>query len=71
MTTPERLLLGYRLPYHTLYDPEAVWALVQRHNGYISIKAGGEYWFWVYREHEVFLNLAFPLLIRAEHLDYV
>lgn len=54
----------YRLNYWVNYDPESVWALVQRHDGYISIQAGGAYEFWISYQHESILLLAYPLLVK-------
>ena len=71
MLDQERLLLGYRLLYTSSYDPELIWALIQRHQGYISIRAGGEYWFWIPAHYESLLVLAFPELTRDPSLDYV
>jgi len=53
----------YRLNYWVDYDPESVWALVQRHNGYISVQAGGVYEFWINCEHESLLLMAYPRLV--------
>ena len=71
MVTQDRTLLCYRQTYHVPYDPESVWALVQRHKGYISVRAGGEYHYWVEPRYETILCIAFPLLTRSPKLDYV
>ena len=61
----------YCLRYSMSYDPEDVWAFVQRHNGFMDIRAGGEYWFYVYAEHESLFRIAYPELIRRPELDYI
>jgi hypothetical protein len=71
MVTQDRTLICYRQTYRVDYDAESVWAFVQRHRGYISVRAGGEYHYWVEPEYEVLLRIAFPLLIRSPKLDYV
>jgi hypothetical protein len=71
MVTQHRILLCYRQTYHVPYDAESVWAFVQRHGGYISVKAGGEYHYWVEPQYEILLCIAFPLLIRSPKWDYV
>ena len=53
------------------YDAELVWELVQTHRGYISVRAYGEYRFWIDSEYEVMLLLAFPALTRQPLLDYI
>ncbi len=63
-------LICYRLMYYQDYDPESVWSLVQRHQGYVSIEPAGQYVFWIPRDYSVLLLLAFPGLIRAESRDY-
>jgi hypothetical protein len=52
------------------YDEELIWELVQRHEGYLSIKSDCID-FFVPREYSVLLQIAFPLLIRKPELDYV
>ena len=59
----------YSLPYFIDYDPELVWALVERHNGHISIHPGGMYDFYIAREYASILILAFPLLRRQYQKD--
>jgi hypothetical protein len=66
----ETQLVCYRLTYNINYDAESVWSLVQRHQGYISVRPGGLYRFWVPREYSLYLVLAFPLLIREPLQDY-
>jgi len=66
----ETQLVCYRLTWNIDYDAESVWSLVQRHQGYISVRPGGLYRFWVPREYTVYLVLAFPLLIREPSQDY-
>jgi hypothetical protein len=53
------------------YDAESVWELVQTHRGYISVRAYGEYRFWIHSQYEVMLLLAFPALTRQPLLDYI
>ena len=60
----------YRLDYRSNYDEEVVWSLVQRHGGHISIRQDCID-FWIHRDWEEFLLLAFPDLIRKPELDYV
>ena len=62
-------LYCYALNYCVDYDPESVWALVQRHGGYISIQAGGSYEFHIPRDYSSMLLLAFPLLRRQFQKD--
>lgn len=59
----------YKLAYYMSYDPEAVWALVQRHGGYISVQAGGHYEFHIARDYASLLVLAFPELVRQYQKD--
>ena len=66
--TPE--LCCYRLDYRASYDEEAVWALVQRHGGHISIRQDCVD-FWIHRDWEPILVLAFPDLQRRPELDYI
>lgn len=54
----------YRLTYNQHYDPEAVWELIQRHAGYISVHPGGQYEFYIHRDYATILVLAFPELTR-------
>jgi hypothetical protein len=60
----------YRLDYRSNYDEELVWSLVQRHGGHISIR-GDCVDFWIHRDFEELLVLAFPDLIRKPELDYI
>lgn len=59
----------YRLGYWMSYDPEDVWELVQRHNGYMSIHPGGSYEFHIHRDHHTLLLIAFPELSRQSQKD--
>ena len=59
----------YRLYYFHDYDPESVWALVQRHGGSVSYLNGGQYEFYVNREWASVLVLAYPLLRRQYSRD--
>jgi len=67
---PETLLRCYRLDYRSAYDEELVWALVQQHGGHISIRQDCID-FWIHRDWEVVLLLAFPDLVRRPDLDYL
>lgn len=62
-------LYCYSLSYWMPYDPESVWALVQRHHGFMSVHAGGLYEFHLPRDHAVMLVLAFPQLRRQHQKD--
>jgi hypothetical protein len=62
-------LYCYKLSYSMPYDPEDVWALVQRHGGYISVHPGGHYEFHIARDYASILVLAFPLLRRQRQKD--
>jgi hypothetical protein len=64
------VLKCYRLRYSCPYDEESVWALVQRHGGYISIKQDAID-FWCEPSWESMLVLAYPLLERKPALDYI
>jgi hypothetical protein len=66
----DTVLRCYRLDYRSSYDEELVWALVQQHGGHISIRQDCVD-FWIHRDWEVVLLLAFPDLIRRSDLDYV
>ena len=59
----------YQLAYFIDYDPEDVWALVQRHGGHISVLAGGYYEFYIAREYASIVVLAFPELRRQHQKD--
>ena len=59
----------YRLNYRASYDEELVWALVQRHGGYIAIFPGYVD-FWISPEWEIVLNMTFPDLERVRERDY-
>jgi hypothetical protein len=69
-TSFDATLKCYRLSYRSDYDEELVWALVQRHGGHISIRQDCID-FWIHRDFEALLLLAFPDLERRPDLDYV
>ncbi len=60
----------YRLNYRSSYDEEMVWALVQRHGGFIGINSA-YIDFWIAAEWEIVLIMAFPDLERRPELDYI
>jgi hypothetical protein len=62
-------IVCYRLSYYMTHDPEAVWDLVQRHGGYISVHAGGHYEFYLARDLRTILILAFPQLVHQPEKD--
>ena len=62
-------LYCYSLFYYVNYDPELIWALVQRHNGYINVLPGGHYEFLIPRDYACILVLAFPQLRRQFQKD--
>jgi hypothetical protein len=66
----DTVLRCYRLSYRSNYDEEVVWALVQRHGGHISIRQDSID-FWIHRDFEPLLVLAFPDLERRADLDYL
>jgi hypothetical protein len=67
----ERHLVCYRFhPRSTGYDVELIWALVQRHWGQIHL-ARDSIDFYIPRECESVLVIAYPLLVRRPELDYV
>jgi len=59
----------YQLAYWMSYDPESVWQLVQRHNGYMSVLPAGYYEFYIDRDYASILVLAFPQLRRQYQKD--
>jgi hypothetical protein len=59
----------YQLPYFIDYDPELIWALVQRHQGSVSYLNGGQYDFYIARQYASILVLAFPQLRRQYQKD--
>ena len=66
------LLYCYRyIPGKHLYDDEAIWAFVQRHEGHISIRAAGIIDFFIPDEYHSLFVLAYPLLKRLPSDDYV
>ena len=66
----ERVLVCYRLWYWADTEYEAVWALVQRHGGYLRI--GPDHCdYWITRDYESLIVLAFEELVRQPNLDYV
>lgn len=62
-------LYCYSLPYFVDYDPEDIWALVQRHEGSLSPQFGGHYEFYIPRQYASILVLAFPMLRRQYQKD--
>ena len=67
----ELSLICYRFyPWTTDYDVEEIWALVQRHNGRINL-GRDSIDYYIPREYESVLVLAYPELIREGTLDYV
>ena len=67
MQTPD--VFCYSLPYFVLYDPEAVWELVQRHGGSVSYLNGGQYDYYIDRQYASILVLAFPQLRHQPQKD--
>ena len=67
----ERSLVCYRFyPWTTDYDVELIWQLVNRHEGRIVL-GRDSIDFFMPREYESVLILAYPELIRERELDYV
>ncbi len=66
----EPKLVCYRLQSFINYDEEAVWAMVQRHGGSLSIR-GDCVDFWIPIDYSSLLVIAYPKLIRQPSLDYV
>lgn len=68
-----RLHLCYR--YHAWedydYDPEVIWAFVQRHQGHISVQAAGTLDFYLEPRYHLLFTIAFPLLRRVEANDWL
>ncbi len=62
-------LYCYCLPFFVDYDPEEIWALVQRHGGSIHPQVAGQYEFYIHRDYAVLLLLAFPELRRQRQKD--
>lgn len=62
-------LFCYQLSYWMPYDPEAVWALVQQHQGHISVLNGGIYDYYINADYRSLLVMAFPLLRRQPQKD--
>jgi hypothetical protein len=71
MQHPEVTILCYRYQawaHH--YDCESVWAFVQRHGGYMSIRNDAiDYFLPV--EYRVLFEIAFPELNRQYNLDLI
>lgn len=64
-------LLCFRLQaWSQDYDEEAVWAFVQRHGGFLSIRQDSID-FWIHERYQVLMLLAWPDLDRIPALDYV
>lgn len=72
MTHPLARILCYR--YYAWaeysYDDEEIWAFVQRHGGYISIR-NDCIDFYVPLEYRVLFELAYTDLVRQPELDYL
>ncbi len=66
----EPKLYCYRQTVYCAYDEEAVWSLVQRHNGFLSIR-GDCIDYWIPSEYRTLLVLAYPKLTRQPSLDYL
>ena len=62
-------IVCYRCAW-TVYDPERVWQLVQRHGGYMEPKLACVD-FYISVEYQSLLVMAFPRLTRRPELDYV
>lgn len=60
----------YRLGLAADLDEEVVWAFVQRHGGWLSIRQECID-FWIHEDWASLLVLAWPALIRVPALDYV
>jgi len=67
--TDEPSILCYTLAYWMPYDPEVIWALVQRHQGQVVAIQGGYYDYYIAREYASILVLAFPQLRRQYQKD--
>jgi hypothetical protein len=63
-------LVCYRLDHNMPYDSESVWALVQRHQGHLSIRVD-HILFWLDPYWECLLIMSFPQLRRVRKEDYV
>jgi len=71
MQHPEATIVCYRYQaWTTDLDCESVWAFVQRHGGYLSIRNDCiDYFLPV--EYQVLFALAFPELTRQYNLDLI
>jgi hypothetical protein len=58
----------YRLTYRHSYDEEAIWAFVQRHQGYLSIRQDCID-FYLAREYTALLLLSWPSLEHRAQQD--
>lgn len=66
----DRPLVCYRLWYWADFEYESVWRFVQQHRGYIRV--GPDHCdYWLLREYESILVLAFDQLVHQPNLDYV
>ena len=65
-----KYLLCFRLTYNVDYDEEEVWAFVQRHGGFLSIRQDAID-FWIHEDWSLLVYVAWPLLLRLPALDYV
>lgn len=70
MHTLEPVLLCFRLYSTVDYDEEVIWEFVQRHRGFISLRADCID-FWIPREYLSLFTLAYPDLTRQASFDYV
>lgn len=70
MKEPEYLLCFRLQAWSVDYDEEAVWAFVQRHGGFLSIRQDSID-FWLHERYQVLMLLAWPDLDRIPALDYV
>jgi len=70
-THPHATSCCYRYsPVKHHYDPELIWQLIQRHQGHISI-AGDCIDFYIPRQYQMFIQLAFPELQRRPKDDWL
>lgn len=70
MTQQVEYLLCFRLLAACAYDEEVVWAFVQRHGGFLSIRADCID-FWLHERYALLVTIAWPGLLRIPALDYV
>lgn len=60
----------FRLGCLTDYDEEDIWAFVQRHGGWMSLRQDSVD-FWIREDYSLLLRTAWPLLSRQAALDYI